>query len=297
VCMDEEGVVPGGIRRLIELKELYDELGKKTGEELYEYRKSAVKWILVASFGYLGYRNSLFGSVMAYELVTSTSRELMRRARLVVEEKGYRVIHAIVDSVFIQGVASPEECTRVKELIEEATGFKAKVEAHYTWLYLPRDVKGLKGVANRYYGLLSSGELKAKGIMMVRGDTPILVKKAQYEALLELSKAVRPAEMASRLARAYAIIDSYIEKLRKGVFNVLDLVTLRNAREGYVKPPAYVFEGEPPYRLVYVSGKLRYLEKVKSLMIDVNKYIELLERARRELPSKKDVEALTASGE
>jgi len=297
VCMDEEGVVPGSIRRLIELKELYDELGKKTGEELYEYRKSAVKWILVASFGYLGYRNSLFGSVMAHELVTSTSRELMRRARLVVEEKGYRVIHAIVDSVFIQGVASPEECARVKELIEEATGFKAKVEAHYTWLYLPRDVKGLKGVANRYYGLLSSGELKAKGIMMVRGDTPILVKKAQYEALLELSKAVRPAEMASRLARAHAIIDSYVEKLRKGVFNVLDLVILRDAREGYVKPPAYVFEGEPPYRLVYVSGKLRYLEKMRSLMIDVNKYIELLEKARRELPSKKDVEALTAGGE
>jgi DNA polymerase I len=199
--------------------------------------------------------------------------------------------------VFIQGVASPEECARVKELIEEATGFKAKVEAHYTWLYLPRDVKGLKGVANRYYGLLSSGELKAKGIMMVRGDTPILVKKAQYEALLELSKAVRPAEMASRLARAHAIIDSYVEKLRKGVFNVLDLVILRNAREGYVKPPAYVFEGEPPYRLVYVSGKLRYLEKMKSLMIDVNKYIELLEKARRELPSKKDVEVLTAGGE
>ncbi len=296
VCTDEEGIVPGSIRRLIELKELYDELGKKTGEELYEHRKSAVKWILVASFGYLGYRNSLFGSVMAHELVTSTSRELMKRARLAAERKGYRVIHAIVDSVFIQGVASPDECIMVKDLIEEATGFKAKVEAYYTWLYIPWDVKGLRGVANRYYGLLSSGGLKAKGIMMVRRDTPILVKEAQYEALQELSKAVKPAEMVPRLARAHAIIDSYVEKLRKGVFNTLDLVISRSARGGgYVKPPSYVFEGEPPYRVVYVSGKLHFLRRMRQSMIDVNKYIELLERARAELPGKKDVEACLVS--
>ncbi len=292
VCTDEEGVVPGSIRRLIELKELYDELGRKTGDELYEHRKSAVKWILVASFGYLGYRNSLFGSVMAHELVTSTSRELMKRARLAVEEKGYRVVHAIVDSVFIQGVASPDECSIVKELIEKATGFKAKVEAHFTWLYIPRDVRGLKGVANRYYGLLSSGGLKAKGVMLVRKDTPILVKKAQYEALRELSKAVKPDEMISQLARAHAVIDSYVEKLRKGVFNTLDLVISRGARGGdYVRPPSYIFEGEPPYRVVYVSGRLRFLKKIEPLKIDVNKYVELLEKARGELPREKDVEA------
>ncbi|MEM0506110.1 MAG: hypothetical protein QXW58_02475, partial [Thermosphaera sp.] len=103
------------IKKLIELKEVYDELAKKTGKSLYEYRKSAVKWILVASFGYLGYRNSLFGSVMAHEVVTSSSREVMRQARLITERHGYRVVHAIVDSIFIEGVRSEDECRVIKE--------------------------------------------------------------------------------------------------------------------------------------------------------------------------------------
>jgi DNA polymerase I len=150
ICLDEEGVVPASIRELIELKDLYDELYKKTGVRVYSERKSAVKWILVANFGYLGYRNSLFGSVSAHEVVTSTSREVMRRARLTVEREGFRVVHAIVDSVFIAGVKSTSECLVLKERVEEATGFRAKVEARYVWLYIPRSLSSSRGVANKY---------------------------------------------------------------------------------------------------------------------------------------------------
>ncbi|MEM1634771.1 MAG: DNA polymerase domain-containing protein [Thermosphaera sp.] len=290
VCMDEEGIVPGSIKKLIELKEVYDELAKKTGKSLYEYRKSAVKWILVASFGYLGYRNSLFGSVMAHEVVTSSSREVMRQARLITERYGYRVVHAIVDSIFIEGVRSEDECRVIKEIIEDSTGFRAKVEAHYVWLYIPRDVSGSRGVANKYYGLLSNNTVKVKGILLVRRDTPVLVKKAQYEALRELSKAVNPDEMVERLYKAYAVINGYIEKLRHGDFEIRDLLITRSPdRGGYINPPQYALEGKPPYRLIYVSGALRSFSERYSKMIDIYKYIKLLEKAKKELPSFVDV--------
>lgn len=81
----------------------------------------------------------------------------------------------------------------------------------------------------------------------MRRDTPVLVKKAQYEALRELSKAVNPDEMVERLYKAYAVINGYIEKLRHGDFEIRDLLITRSPdRGGYINPPQYALEGNLP---------------------------------------------------
>lgn len=290
VCLDERGIVPESIEKLIVLKDTYDKLYRETGEEIYNYRKSAVKWILVASFGYLGYRNSFFGSVMAHEVVTSTSREVMRRARIVAEKLGYRVVHAIVDSLFIEGVRSVEECNVVKERIVKETGFEAKLEAHYIWLYIPRSLGGSYGVANKYYGLLSDTRVKVKGIMCTRRDTPLFIKKVQLEALNKLFEAKSRLDFLNKLLDADNTIDQYVEKLIRGDVDPRLLVICRDARvrHDYVKPLGYVYDSGPPYRLVYVDNKLVPYDKC-CREINVNKYIELLEKARRELPSVDEV--------
>ncbi|MEM4718313.1 MAG: DNA polymerase domain-containing protein [Desulfurococcaceae archaeon] len=286
ICLDEEGVVPSSIKELIELKDLYDDLYKRTRDPVYAERKNAVKWILVASFGYLGYRNSIFGSVMAHEVVTSTSREVMKKARIAVMKEGYRVIHAIVDSVFIESVKTLEECICLKEKIEEITGFKAKIEALYTWLYIPRSLNSDEAVANRYYGLLIDGSMKIKGILATRRDTPLFVKKAQLEAISKLSEAKTPSEYLDRVIEAHRVIDRYIDVLKTKSFDIYELVVTRfsKARGEYIKPPVYVSMSNPPYRLVYVDSGLIPLERVGNKRIDIDKYIELLEKARRELP-------------
>jgi len=291
VCVDEEGVVPASIKALIQLKDLYDELFRKTGERVYEHRKNAVKWILVASFGYLGYRNSLFGSVMAHEVVTSTSREVMRQARIVAERESYQVIHAIVDSVFIAGVQSMDECECLKERIEERTGFKAKIEAHYTWLYIPRSLSRENSVANKYYGLLSDNSFKVKGVMAVRGDTPLLIKKAQLEALGKLFRARNPVEMLSSIPEAHRVIDHYVERVRRGLVDPRELIVSRfnRVRGSYRKPPVYVSKTTPPYRLVYVNGALTPFNEKASARLDLDKYVWLLGKARGELPCREDL--------
>lgn len=65
-------------------------------------RAEAIKWILVASFGYLGYRNSKFGKIEAYELVTYYARKTLRRALEIAQEIGIEVLHGIVDSLVIR---------------------------------------------------------------------------------------------------------------------------------------------------------------------------------------------------
>lgn len=286
ICIDEEGVVPASLRELLVLKDLYDDLYKKTNRVLYHDRKSAIKWILVASFGYLGYRNSLFGSVMAHEVVTSTSREVLRKARIAIEKEGYKVIHAIVDSLFIEGVETPGECLRLKNIIEDSTGFRAKLEAHFTWLYIPCSLRGDSAVANKYYGLLSDGSSKVKGILAIRRDTPLIVARAQLEALELLFKAKSPRELETRLIEAHGVIDKYIEKVRRGDIDLVELVVTRGgkSRGEYRKPPRYVLEDSPPYRLIYTLSGLTPIEKIGDSTIDYDKYIELLEKARYELP-------------
>lgn len=295
ICLDESGVVPVSIRELIGLKDFYDELYKKTGERAYVERKNAVKWILVASFGYLGYRNSIFGSVVAHEVVTSASREIMKKTRLVVEREGFKVIHAIVDSVFVAGVKTPDECLVLRDKIEEETGFKAKVEAHYVWLYIPKSFNSNESVANKYYGLLSDNTWKIKGILAVRGDTPLLVKRAQLEALEKLFEARTPSELIVKITETKTILDKYMGLLKSRIIDLRELVISRSSRVRgeYSRPPLYVRVAQAPYRLIYVQGKLTPLWENMLVEYDVDKYLELLEKAWRELPEISEVDKNT----
>ncbi len=289
VCMDREGVVPASIAKLVRLKALYEELSKTTGLEVYEVRKAAVKWVLVASFGYLGYRNSLFGSVMAHEMVTSTSRYLMGVARKVVKSMGYRVIHALVDSLFVEGVTTVGECCRVAETISKITGFDAKVESHYTWLYIPNNFEDVRGAANKYYGKLSSGGMKLKGITCGRSDTPPIIKEAQLRALGELAMAETEAEMVEAVLRAHEALRNYRRKLIRGDIEDHELLLTRNhcgRRHGYVRPPKYALEGGgPPYILYAEAGGLtQYVGQPLKHRANIYYYLRLLERAASELP-------------
>lgn len=49
-------------------------------------------------------------------------------------------------------------------------------------------------------------------------------------------------------------------------------------------PPNYVLKSNPPYKLVYASVWLTPLEEALEAGFDVDRYVEMLEKARRELP-------------
>ncbi len=99
ICMKEKGIVPEALSWLIDRKEKL--------KEVDEERAEAIKWILVASFGYLGYRNSKFGKIEAYELVTYFARRTLRRAIEIVQESGAEVLHGIIDSLVIREMLLP----------------------------------------------------------------------------------------------------------------------------------------------------------------------------------------------
>jgi len=170
VCTKERGIVAEAVERLVRLKEFY----KAYDEELAE----AIKWILVASFGYLGYRNSLFGKIEAYESVTHVARKVLRQAIEVAESMGLRVVHGIVDSLIVQG--SREGVEGMVAKVSEVTGLKLKLEEEFSWVVLTRTSEG-QPYPQRYVGRRRDGSLKVKGL--IRANQPRIVQEFLEESL------------------------------------------------------------------------------------------------------------------
>ncbi len=228
VCVDRPGIVAETMKKLVPRKEEYRELIAGTSDPglrgVYEERMRALKWILVASFGYLGYRNSLFGSIMAHEAVTGIDRYITMKAREVLRRLGLRTIHILVDSLFVEKKGFP--CSEINRVVMDETGFKSRVEAEYTWLTIPVSSRGT-GYSNRYFGRLRDGSLKIKGLYAVRRDTPLLVKKAQMEALEILGEATDPGEYRESLRKARRVYEKYREIIVSGKAPIEELVMTR----------------------------------------------------------------------
>ena len=54
----------------------------------YKQRQTALKWMLVTCFGYLGYKNARFGQIEAHEAVTAHGREKLLCAKETFEAGG-----------------------------------------------------------------------------------------------------------------------------------------------------------------------------------------------------------------
>ncbi len=183
LCFKEKGIVPEALEWLIKRKE---EL-KKVDEE----RAEAIKWILVASFGYLGYRNSKFGKIEAYELVTYFARKTLMQAVSLAEEMGIEVLHGIIDSLALRG--NVEDYSRK---LEEITGLKVKTE-HFSWMIFTKNKEGFP-YPTRYFGKGEDGA-KVKGV--IKENMPNVVKEFLKEALDELFKAENCEEIDKKSLR------------------------------------------------------------------------------------------------
>ncbi|MHC4753026.1 MAG: LAGLIDADG family homing endonuclease, partial [Planctomycetota bacterium] len=140
-------------------------------------------------FGYTGYRNARFGRIECHESITAYAREILLDAMEVVESMGYRVLHGIVDSLWVtlNGRAlSDDVCDGFKTLCEavaERTGINIEFEGYYRWLvFLPNKATGA-GALTRYYGLLDNGKFKVRGVELRQRSTPKFFIKFQQKLL------------------------------------------------------------------------------------------------------------------
>ena len=231
-CRKRDGLVTRTLRPILARRQALKQLRKaSTGaaRARYDHRQNALKWILVTCFGYLGYKNARFGRIEAHETVTAYAREKLLSARTLAEARGFRVLHAIVDSMWIArpGATEAEVLDLCRE-IQDAVGIAINLEGIYKWVsFLPSRVDPNVSVANRYLGAFRSGELKLRGIDLRRSDTPPLVSQAQQRMVEILGAADGLAGYAARIPDILDLFVEYAWRLREGQVRLDDLVIRR----------------------------------------------------------------------
>lgn len=178
-------------------------------------RQTALKWLLVVCFGYLGYKNARFGRVESHEAVTAISRELLLQAKESAEEMGFSVLHMYVDSLFVkrEGAEGEADFLPLVEQIQQQTGIGVSLEGVYRWVvFLPARRDRRIPVANRYFGVFEDGTLKYRGIALRRHDTCPYVAHTQLEILGCLAQADDPRQ---RWGEAWALVQQRVRSLQR----------------------------------------------------------------------------------
>ena len=210
------GIVPQSLQILLKKRRLYTELlAKSQNVKMYDARKSALKWILVTSFGYLGFNNAKFGRIDAHMAVCAFARQLLLQAVRISERHGFRVLHGIVDSLWLYKKGTTrKECDNLRKIIEHETGFSLSLDI-YKWIaFMSSKNDKMVPVANRYFGAFESGKLKVRGIELRRHDTPLFFKNLQDEILHEFATANNVSEVRDMLPKVVKIYKKYLEVLK-----------------------------------------------------------------------------------
>ena len=236
ICEKREGLVPRTLRPILERRR-YFRSKKKTAagfeKEIYSRKQTALKWLLVVCFGYLGYRNARFGRIEAHEAVTAYGREKLLQAKEFSEARGFRVLHALTDAVWITkpGMTRSEVLDLCAE-IGKAADVPIELEGIYKWVvFLPSKVRKNIPVATRYFGTFENGELKARGLAFRRDDTPPLIKEAQEEMLHLLSTCANSQEYRERSGEVREVLASYLTRLETGDLKNEDLLVAKSVRQ------------------------------------------------------------------
>ena len=181
------GFLPTVLKPLLELRIKTKQLRKT--EPRFAGSDAILKWMLVTCFGYTGYKNAKFGRIEVHEGITGRSREILLQTKDIADAMNFRVLHGIVDCLWVQG--SPVEALR--ERVEKETGLFLEVE-HFDWIVFLPLADGF-GAYNRYYGRQPDGSIKVRGIAARRHDTPDYVREMQRRMLAVMARAKTIAEL------------------------------------------------------------------------------------------------------
>src|SRR2546425_7260830 len=234
ICQRWTGIVPLSLEILLTKRAIYKTRKKEARDDfeksLYDQRQSALKWILVCSFGYLGFKNARFGKIDAHISTCAFSRKVLKQAVAMAEAHGFQLVHGIVDSMWLRKPsATAEEYEELCTEISRELNLPISFEGIYKWVvFLNSKIDPRVPVLNRYYGIFQDGTLKVRGIDLRRHDTPGIVRKRQEEMLQVFSKANNSSEFKLLIPKALDVLERYAILLRKRKVPLEDLVIEKN---------------------------------------------------------------------
>jgi DNA polymerase-2 len=267
-------------------------------------RRDVLKWLLVCCFGYTGYKNARFGKIEAHEAINALAREKLLVAKEAAEQRGFRVLHALVDSIYVQksGVRSQEpgafplsivDCRlpidpienrpstigngpradyeRLAAEIEQITGLPLALEAVYRFaVFLPSRQSAEIPVPNRFFCVSEEGELKVRGLECRRHDTPPYVTRMQREVLGILAEARDFSTYCEKLHEAREVYERYQERLRDGSVAAEELVIRKRLTQAPARYQKNSSTAIAARQLDRAGVKLRPGENIEFIITDAD---------------------------
>ncbi|WP_408960742.1 type B DNA-directed DNA polymerase [Natrinema sp. 74] len=173
-----------------------------------EGRSGALKWILVACFGYQGFSNAKFGRIECHEAINAFAREILLTAKQRLEAGGWRVIHGIVDSIWV--TPDPDVADGERESLEslaaeitDTVEIRLEYEAEYEWVAFVPQRESDAGALTKYFGKVAGeDEFKIRGIEARQRSTPEFIEDVQRDCLEIIGRTHSPDAVINRLKRA-----------------------------------------------------------------------------------------------
>ena len=192
----------------------------------HKLQRDALKWLLVCCFGYTGYKNARFGKIEAHEAINAVARETLLVAKEIAEDRGYQILHALVDSLYVQKPgATRADYQALNDEIAARTQLPLAIEALYRYIvFLPSRQFADVPVPNRFFAVAEDGALKVRGLELRRHDTPPLVARMQQEALEILAEARDFPGYLAKLEEAREILRRSEESVIDGSVAIQDLI-------------------------------------------------------------------------
>ena len=222
ICKLRIGLIPRVIKPLIERRMTYKKriADDPQRAQEYEMKQNMLKWLLVTSFGYMGFNKARFGRIECHESITAYGREILLKTMELADSMGFEILHGIVDCLWVKGSEPRKLC----ELASREIGIPLELKGEFRWIvFLPNKSNGT-GALNRYYGVMTNGKLKVRGIETRRRDTPRLISNLQDAMLGKVAEAKTASEFYQKIPEAINVLREYRRAVLGGECALSDLV-------------------------------------------------------------------------
>ncbi|MBD3309968.1 hypothetical protein GF351_01980 [Candidatus Woesearchaeota archaeon] len=210
--ISKKGLIPTALKPFIERRMHY----KRNPSAINKKRALGLKWVLVSCYGYLRFREFKLGIPTSHMAICALARETLLKVIMLAEKKGFEVVHAIVDSLFIRkkGITDDEVkdfCTEVEML----TGIPITSEGIFRWIvFLPSVVDPHRALPSTYYGVFRHKEIKARGIEVRQRSAPMAVKFFQNRIIEMMGECDTEQEIKDRVPEFFRYLRELIRNIK-----------------------------------------------------------------------------------
>ncbi len=173
VRKDIEGAIPSLIDRFLRRRLSLKEKMKEKYDKKIDAEQRALKVIVNAMYGYMGWDGASYYNLNAAELIAALARYYIKEVRKIIEERKGEVIYIDTDGIQFIG-------ENVDKIIDEINSrFPLNIEVE-------RIAEKAAYWSKKKYVHLMDGKIIATGMEFVRKDYPPIVKRAQREIVEKL---------------------------------------------------------------------------------------------------------------